>query len=237
MYFIRYADPDNHLRVRFQVQNSKYAKLLAVWHRTLKPYVQSGQVKRVILDTYDRELERYRPTLIEYCETIFNADSQFVLNWLGLVDQQAEAERYKLALLSTDALLSDFSFSLSDKVRFSKQLQQRFFQEQNGTKELKQSLNALYRDRHKAFFERSPAIIQFITERSHSVRSSIESIQSYFARTPADKGYDQLVASLIHMAMNRIFQGQLRRHEMVVYHFMARHYESGVALAKKDSES
>ena len=232
MHFIRYADPDSHLRIRFQVPNSKYAKLLTNWNQALKPYALTGQVKRVQLDTYDRELERYRPELIEYCEIIFSADSQLTLDWLAQVDQEAEVERYKLALLSADTLFNDFSFCLADKVKLCQQLQQYYFQEQNGTKELKQRLNAMYRDHYKAFFERLPSTIQLVNERSHRILSSVESIQFYFARTPTDKGCDQLVASLVHMAMNRIFQGQLRRHEMIVYHFLARRYESEIALTK-----
>ena len=234
MHFVRYADPDSHLRIRFQIQNSKHGKLLTAWNQALKLYTQSGQVKRVQLDTYERELERYRPALIEYCETIFSADSQFLLNWLTTQgDLQPEEDRYRLALLSADALLNDFGFQLAEKVEFSRRLQEVFFQEQDGTKELKRKLNELYRDRHQEFFDHPSINVNLINERSRNLKSAVGSIQAYFSQTPHDTGHDQLVASLLHMAMNRIFQGQHRRHELIVYHFLARHYESGLARLKK----
>ncbi len=234
MHFIRYADPDSHLRIRFQIQNSKHAKLLTAWNRALRLYIQSGQVKRVQIDTYDRELERYRPALIEYCETVFSADSQFFLNWLtAQTDQQPEEDRYRLALLSADALLNDFNFQLAEKVEFSRRLQTIFFQEQDGTKELKQKLNELYRDRHKEFFDHLSMNVGLVNERSRTIKSAAGLIQAYFSQTPLDTGHDQLIASLLHMAMNRIFQGQHRRHELIVYHFLARHYESDFARTKK----
>lgn len=234
MHFIRYADPDSHLRIRFQIQNSKHAKLLTAWNRALRLYIQSGQVKRVQIDTYDRELERYRPALIEHCETVFSADSQFFLNWLTTqADQQPEEDRYRLALLSADALLNDFNFQLAEKVEFSRRLQKIFFQEQDGTKELKQKLNELYRDRHKEFFDFPSINVGLVNERSRTIKSAAGLIQAYFSQTPRDTGHDQLIASLLHMAMNRIFQGQHRRHELIVYHFLARHYESDLARTKK----
>lgn len=229
MHFVRYADPDNHLRIRFQTQNLKYAKLLTVWNKALLPYQESGLVKRIQLDTYERELERYHPALIDHCETIFGVDSQFLLNWLAQIDQQPQEDRYGLALLSADALLNDFGFSLAEKVKLSQRLQQAFFQEQGGTKELKRKLNDLYRDHHNVYFAQFSTDVSLISERSLGMELAITSIRSHFSQTPSDANHAQLIASLVHMAMNRIFQGQHRRHELIVYHFLARRYESELA--------
>ncbi len=229
MYF---GDPDNHLRIRFRTSKSKYSSLLTAWSKALIPYQESGLIKRVQLDTYERELERYRPALINQCEAIFQADSFLLLNWLTQLDSPTEDDRYGLALLSVDALLTDFDFTIDDKVKISQRLQRTFFQEQHGTKALKQKLNQLYRDRQNTLFNQPQLTCSLVAERSRMIYADVKLIREYFLKTPTDKDYNQFVASLIHMAINRIFQGQARRHELIVYHFLARRYESAVALAK-----
>ncbi|MFD2937784.1 lantibiotic dehydratase [Spirosoma flavum] len=234
VFFVRYADPENHLRIRFKTVPKKDGKLLELAHKAFLPYVESGLVNRIQLDTYQRELERYKPDLIEFSEAIFCADSQLFLNWLTQAKTQLEADRYALALLSIDALLNDFSYSLPDKARLSHQLQQAFFHEQAGTKELKRRLNDLYREYHHSFFAPSSTAMQLVKERSRNIQSAVLSSQRYFDLTHSGKGYGQFVASLLHMALNRIFAGQNRRHEMVAYHFLTRHYESLLSRAGKN---
>lgn len=39
----------------------------------------------------------------------------------------------------------------------------------------------------------------------------------------------------MHMGVNRIFQGEKRRYEMIAHHFLARHYQSLLARAKKQN--
>ena len=127
VFFVRYADPENHLRIRFKTVPKKDGRLLELAHKACLPYVESGLVNRIQLDTYQRELERYEPDLIEFSEAIFCADSQLVINWLTQAETQLEADRYALALLSIDTLLTDFNYSLSDRVRLTHRLQQAFF--------------------------------------------------------------------------------------------------------------
>lgn len=226
VFFVRYADPENHLRIRFRTVPKKDGKLLELAHKAFLPYVESGLVNRIQLDTYQRELERYEPDLIEFSEAIFCADSQLVINWLTQAETQLEADRYALALLSIDTLLTDFNYSLSDKVRLTHRLQQAFFHEQSGTKELKRKLNDLYREYHTSFFTHSATHIQLVNERSRTIQSAAVSIQTYFKTTDSNKDGDQFVEAILHMALNRLFAGQNRRHEMIVYHFITRHYES-----------
>ncbi|MFD2937764.1 lantibiotic dehydratase [Spirosoma flavum] len=234
MFFVRYADPENHLRIRFKTVHKKDGKLLELAHKAFLPYVESGLINRIQLDTYQRELERYEPDLIEFSEAIFCADSQLFINWLTQAETQLEADRYALALLSIDTLLDDFTYSLSDKVKLSYRLQQAFFQEQVGTKELKRKLNDLYREYHHSFFTPSSINVQLVKERSKNIQSAVVSIQTYFKMTDSNKDCDRLVGAILHMTLNRLFAGQNRRHEMIVYHFLTRHYESLLSRSGKN---
>ena len=231
-FFIRYADPDQHLRLRFETGTEHYAILLHVLQLALQPYVESGLVIRVQADSYERELERYGPQLTSDCETIFMADSDFFLSWLSQADQDNSSERYALATGSMDTLLSDFGLTMAEKTRFSQRLQQRFFEEQGRSKEVKQKLNRLFREREAEFFNWTPRSVQLASLRSEGSRSSVDTIRTHFSDGFTDGGFTSLLGSLVHMSLNRIFSGQARRHEMVVYHFMARRYEKQMALSR-----
>ncbi|MDP8931941.1 MAG: lantibiotic dehydratase, partial [Actinomycetota bacterium] len=80
-FFIRYGDPDLHLRVRFNGPPGRLdAAVLPRLHAAAAPLLESGQIWRVQLDTYEREVERYGGDRgIELAEQVFQADSDAVL--------------------------------------------------------------------------------------------------------------------------------------------------------------
>lgn len=43
---------------------------------------------------------------------------------------------------------------------------------------------------------------------------------------------DHIAASLIHMFFNRIFISQPRKHEMVMYHYLSKYYETLIILSQ-----
>ena len=59
-FFIRYHDPDPHLRVRFSGEPARLINgLLPALERALAPLTATGAVRKWMLDTYVRETERY----------------------------------------------------------------------------------------------------------------------------------------------------------------------------------
>ncbi len=59
-FFIRYNDPKPHLRVRFNLNNiDDYSKILEKINETLQEYIKSGEISSILIDTYNREIERY----------------------------------------------------------------------------------------------------------------------------------------------------------------------------------
>ncbi|WP_338877516.1 lantibiotic dehydratase (plasmid) [Spirosoma sp. SC4-14] len=226
VFFIRYTDPNYHLRIRCQILPNKYGRLVTAWQKALQNDIQTGFVERFQLDTYIRELERYHPELIDDCEHIFAADSQCFLNWLEINTEASEEDRYRLALQSVDTLLTDFSLSINQKVDISRALQKLFFSEHTAVKVLKQKLNRKYRDYYRSFFTYSTLPTALLSERSQIVQPSVNNIRQYFSQLDQTSTYYSLLGSLIHMTLNRIFTAHQRKHEVVIYHFLARHYES-----------
>ena len=108
-HFVRYADPDQHLRIRFRVDDEANRSALIIelyaWFNTL---IQAGTLRRVAIDTYDREVERYGgPGRIALAERLFSADSATVAALLPEL-RRASAPN---ALLAAD--LAAFAIALT----------------------------------------------------------------------------------------------------------------------------
>ncbi|HEU5227975.1 MAG TPA: lantibiotic dehydratase, partial [Ktedonobacteraceae bacterium] len=87
-FYIRYRDPEPHLRVRFHAseEETQHTLLLATleWSHEL---IQQQVIRKVCVDTYEREIERYGgPDIINAMEEIFSADSTIVSNLLAVQD-------------------------------------------------------------------------------------------------------------------------------------------------------
>lgn len=76
-FFIRYADPDPHLRLRFHGDpQALTGKLLSDLHDWVGELVDAGLARGIELAGYDPETERYGgPAAIESAEAVFHADT------------------------------------------------------------------------------------------------------------------------------------------------------------------
>lgn len=233
-FFIRYKDDAHHLRVRFY--NADLDKQLAVYKaflQTLQPFIDTGLVARVAVDTYEREIERYGADMIDAAETLFFHDSIAVLRFIRLLEGE-DMEQYRLlfALRGIDTLMDDFGFSPEDKAAFSKQLQAQFFTEFGGKLSLQRQLNEQYRKYQKAIFSHmdpanDPANgieegVGIFQERS---AGNARVLASFPGALPA--GFPE---GQVHMFMNRLFPARQRTHELVVYHFLDKYYASRRAM-------
>jgi lantibiotic biosynthesis protein len=107
-FFLRYRDPDPHIRVRF---HGEPAALLGPLLRQLCDWagelVASGVRTRFAFDTYEREIERYGgDDGMQAAEAVFAADSPVVAEILQLVREASlPFDLTTLTVLSMDDLL------------------------------------------------------------------------------------------------------------------------------------
>jgi thiopeptide-type bacteriocin biosynthesis protein len=107
-FFLRYSDPDPHLRVRFrgdaEALADKGMHQICAWATEL---MSQGWCQRFSFDTYDRELERYGgPRGAAAAEGVFGADSRAVAQILDLSQSRRLAlDRTNVAILTVDTLL------------------------------------------------------------------------------------------------------------------------------------
>ncbi|MER5200749.1 lantibiotic dehydratase [Streptomyces sp. NPDC002755] len=91
-FFIRYRDPEPHLRLRFFAGGpddaGRLLPLLGRWASELRSARLCG---RMVLDTYDPEVERYGgPSALALAEEVFQADSESALVQLTTRQEQPD---------------------------------------------------------------------------------------------------------------------------------------------------
>ncbi|MEM6792912.1 MAG: lantibiotic dehydratase, partial [Acidobacteriota bacterium] len=148
-FFLRYADPDFHLRVRFRGE----PKGLWAWFQDDMSQVLSeardahGPALRMSLETYEREIPRYGgDQAIALAEEIFHADSEWVLNALSRPETSGEDSRWRLAMLGVAELLEAWGLGDEEKVRILERLRTSFREEHNLDRESRRRLGKLYRE-------------------------------------------------------------------------------------------
>jgi lantibiotic biosynthesis protein len=120
-FFIRYADPDPHLRLRFRGDPDRLTgELVPRVSAWVEKLIRSGLVTRLCFDTYERELERFGgPAGTESAEAIFGADSRTVLEILRLSrDGILGMDLTTVAVLSIDDLLDGLGADQAERTEW-----------------------------------------------------------------------------------------------------------------------
>lgn len=241
-FFIRYTDPDFHVRLRFHIPDpADYGAVFREFYAAFGEAVEEGVVFRVQCDTYNRELERYGNELIEVSETFFCADSLHLLRILGEVAAAEDPEqlRWCLSLRLVDDLLNAFGFALAEKVEFMLPLSENF------KREFRLTTHAFIRQvddkfrKNRALAEscfRSDGPLNgyggLLAERLAALAPLAEAIRDGYGPEKGE-ALRSHVGSLVHMTMNRFFRSANRVYEMVIYDFLYRCYRSQSAREKQ----
>lgn len=246
-FFLRYADPNPHLRIRFlnSKNRSNNDLLLKTIFEDLEHYIAAGQIKKIQTDTYQREIERYGVSTMELSEQVFYADSLAVLGIVSMLEgPEGEEYRWKLAARGLDMLLDDFGFGLDAKKSLLGNLQRGFAEEFGGQKLLSKQLNDKYRRHQKAiesFMNEAEdeqneitEVIDLFKERSAVNRAiAADIIRLAAEESGSNTQHWDLMSSYIHMFLNRLFVAKQRKHELIIYHFLEKYYISKVAQSAK----
>jgi thiopeptide-type bacteriocin biosynthesis protein len=237
-FFIRYVDSELHLRLRFLLSDiNKIDIPILLLNQALQGFIQNDLVWKVQTDTYQREIERYGEETMELSETLFFYDSTSFTDILQFIHgEDAETLRWQSALASVDALLSDFSFDLLQKLEFITIVKNNFALE-FGLQHSKSQLSDKYRTHKKeieevleAKNEKYQTIHDILKARSKMQQPVANQIMQY-----VEKGekLNILLSSYTHMMVNRWFRSKQRMHEAVVYDCLFRYYTSMQARQKK----
>ncbi|MCP1728219.1 thiopeptide-type bacteriocin biosynthesis protein [Natronospira proteinivora] len=235
-FFIRYGDPDWHIRLRFFGDPTLlYGKLLPSLERRLSDHIQAGLVHHLELFTYDRETERYGGSdAINVAESLFMHDSKFVLNALSIVHKYGEEARWRLALMGADTLMGCFHYDLDRKFALVDRLRTSFGQEFEETKALRTQLGDRYRKFRETIDSDFNALVgavfakselhQACRQFSHQLEDAVREYKKLDVDRKLVCSIDAVLSSLLHMLFNRLFKSDGRAQELVCYDLLRRHY-------------
>lgn len=240
-FFLRFGDPDEHIRLRFFHDSNPvfWNTVMQQLNELLHPLIENGTVQKVQLDTYKRELERYGHHAFDQVESIFFADSVATIGLLDMLEGD-EGERYRwlLGLRSVDRLLDDLDYSLPQKKMLMDLLQESFFNEFKGNTALTVQLN----DKYRAHTKEISSFLNPLDDETNGIQEVIELLDQRSAQIKVSfaillpsmtKPKAGFASSLVHMLLNRLFVSKQRVHELVIYHYLKKYYESTLARQQK----
>jgi len=248
-FFLRYEDPDFHLRVRFHLVSSvaqKKFKHIFTEHLTI--WEGLDLVWNIQVDTYKRELHRYSFRYISNSERIFFHDCEATVEFLAMLSEYgwAESTRWLYAARSVDSLLRDFGLTTLERFELIEQARESFNHEFAVSLSMASTIAKKYRDIRQQFLQvlnsennlpdglqKATALLQV---RSLEIKTDVETLRAAAENGLLHPELKSIINSHIHMILNRIFQSKPRQHEMVFYNFMYNGYKTAIALKKGSVE-
>lgn len=230
-FFIRYKDPDEHIRIRFYSENlENISIIISKLYPVLNTLLQENTIWKVQTDTYQRELERYGEKTIAESETLFWLDSEMMLHYLS---QKPYFSRNETQLLfsfrAIDRFFNSFSLTNTDKLALMDELQASFKKEFNADPNLKKEMSRLYRElshdiaaflNGKSQKEHSE-IYTFVEKKENQLHKLASTIKSNLQIS-----LSSFLMSQIHMMINRQYTSQQRKYELIIYDHLYRYYKS-----------
>lgn len=240
-FFIRYYDPDHHLRIRFKGEGNFYAEVTNKLNNALVPFLQANLVSNVQTEIYKQEMERYGVENIDISESIFFADSVGTLNVLVMLEgDEGDQLRWQFAIKGVNDLLDAFQFNTTAKKDLMSWLSTNFVKEFSlDNQEGKKQLGAKYREYRQAIdkaLQKSVDAEDELYQVWNIFKLRYESLFMYASEILRLSGENKLsvrlndlVASYIHMFLNRFLRSKQRIQEMVIYDLLHQHYKSLLA--------
>lgn len=233
-FFIRYKDEFGpHIRYRFHLRETKLVgELIVRIYSKMNDLIVQHRIVKLEYDTYVREMERYGVKTYESIERLFFYDSKAILELISNGYLMSEREtRWMIGLALVDDLLDVFHLSDEERLSFLKNSMDGYRQElrcdnapcihnhnkryRDKCKEIVSALNREFPDRIKEILEYRK---QQIREQLMKIRSQIDYVTSI-----------GILLSIIHMTVNRLFESDNRKCEMVLYEFLYKSLESELA--------
>ncbi len=238
-FFIRYGDPDLHLRIRLHGEpQALMQEVLPLLHAALQPWMTDRRLARWQLDTYEPETIRYGgPDGLPLAERLFHADSEAVAEIMALYDGSTGLDtHWRLAIAGVHMLLDSLGLDGSAKRTliaayrdaydaefrsgraFRKSVSRRFRQERG-------ELEALLRGGLPANHPLQPGLA-ILRERTLRLKPIADALAALDADPSSDVSIRRLAPSFIHMHVNRMIRSSQREHEHVLYDLLSLLYDS-----------
>lgn len=227
-FFIRYNDPDPHIRLRFHgdpaVLMHQVFPHLCAWGNDL---LAQGACVKYMFDSYDREIERYGGReAMALAEQIFAADSMATIRLLALLSQgKITLDLTDLTILTLDDLLATFEPDEDARRRYFRAYGATHPQSGSYYREHNRLLRPFMR--HDTAFpgvQGDDVLAQILKERQQALALITDQWHQLEQHNALTQPSASLYGSLTHMHCNRLL-GADRDHEELVRAMLDRLYE------------
>jgi thiopeptide-type bacteriocin biosynthesis protein len=245
-FFIRYADPKNHIRLRFKLTHTTdFTALNTIIKKELAGLVKQGIIWKIQTDTYQRELERYGHKTIDISESVFYINSQTTIEILKLIKtDQLQTHRFLVGLLGVINLFDAFGYNTEERLTLIEESANVFGREFG----LQQS--QMLRDRIKVTYRNNSANIDNLINGTipedlkndiffkqvltiyKKQKQQLQPLSNNIQQTKNGKTIDELIPSYNHMFVNRFFNSNQRFEEFMIYQLLQKYYTSALAKEK-----
>jgi thiopeptide-type bacteriocin biosynthesis protein len=178
----------------------------------LAPDCTNGLVSDIQIKTYYRENERYGASRMELVEQLFFADSKYILSVLAR--KTTTDQFYATTLVIMQRLIALALHGINDQVSFVKNMAGHFSAELAMTPGNFKKLNRNFQDlKGNANLDiNSPAV-----KRSIGLEKVFVKV---FSTCNSQGECQKLLADLLHMHINRLFNSDQRSWEGILYHYL-----------------
>jgi lantibiotic biosynthesis protein len=243
-FFIRYADPDWHLRLRLHGDPVRlHAEVLPSLQAAAAPLLEAGQLWRLQWDTYEREVERYGGDRgVELAEQVFAADSDAVLAILGTLSGDAGLDhRWRLALHGMNRLFDDVGLTFGEKRYLARRMREAYGREFGIDGSFRARVSERYRAQRtdlEALLD--PGAVPLVAGGADPLAAGLESLRRRSVRlAPVTAELRRLgraerlsstladiAGSYAHMHVNRLLRSAQRAQELLLYELLDRAYSA-----------
>lgn len=230
-FFIRYNDPEEHLRIRFLVTNKdNLSTIIQTFYPVFNELIAQNLVWKIQTDTYKREIERYGKATMQESEFLFWKNSELTLKYIEI---KASFSMLELPLLysfyTIDSFLNSFELSNYDKLSLMNNLQLSFKKEFNVGREQKKEMDKSYRElqlQMQQLFSTSlknnfPEIYRIVDKKINQTKQIALEIKNKI-----EIPINDFLSSHIHMMVNRQYTSKQRMYELIIYDHLHRYYKT-----------
>ncbi len=238
-FFVRYTDPDPHIRFRLKVCTGNIHPAFRFSCQVLNREIKQQTVRHYAIAVYERELERYGVVTMPFFEQTFFSSSNAVLTYLhALGSEGINLTLEDRAFMDAYTILDCFGFAEEKAVNFLRSLSEGFITE-FAHPDLKYQLDIKYRTLEKRInlvltpgreISDAPGV-QVV---QHAFIASLKSLFiNIRGENPAQIA--KWTSDLMHMHLNRLFTVDARRQELVVYYCLFKYEKSLLARKQKST--
>lgn len=205
-FYIRYADPDPHLRIRTRTPDASGLEPLLAWGRDL---VRRGLAERLEIATYHPEVSRYGgPAVYDHVEELFAANSAVSVELLRLLqDKETGLAPEAVTLAAVDALYAQWGLDIRERLAAmprpaeDKEARARYKKDRDYLCELLQPWDRRPHPLGRAHHERLAPVLD---GQARAVRRAARAVADADAAGTLWGTRDAVLASLAHMQVNRL---------------------------------